>query len=212
MIYRVHKPNDGYGNTGPFVGYISLCHGYIDQHHILDELIKTKIIREDFIRVAELIVTPTPSAVYGVHAYNLHKKKPRQPAAANPAPVPAPIAADARQLIVDRLNLERPRQHEHLFYLHPLESLKEKVEAPKSEWGYVNTYGTYSSGITGNFLIYNHPTYRVAQAQVQAAPQQAQQVQQNPVLQQGALPAYDRNIDVAAIVGDVGDQNPNRRQ
>jgi hypothetical protein len=123
MIYKVHKPSDPYANRGQFIGYINLCQGYIDQRHVYIELIKAKLIHEEF-RINDLVIAGAHSGT-SANAYNIFKKRRPRPAPANP-----------NELIVDR--------HEPLFYLHPLESL-DKESKKDHMWIFSGDLGVSAS-------------------------------------------------------------------
>jgi|ERR1700722_7915216 len=133
MIFRVHKPViDGYGNLGTFVGYINLCHGYISGAAILAELIRGKLLQPNRVRADEIVASPG-NAVGGLLSYMIHKKLPRA------AAVAAAVPHDPLDLLLAPRNpnpAPRPPRFEPLFYLHPLESIKEKV-APAETRPYV---------------------------------------------------------------------------
>lgn len=164
MIYRVNKYFDQYGNPGPFVGYIALCHGYINASHIYAALLKSKMIHEDWIRIQDMTAVPQNSLIFGAHTYIIGKKTPRRPAAAGDHPF---LEAELRRHPV-----------EQLFVLNPLESIKEKVEAPAkqpSPWYTTSntiTIGAYPQ-VVGNYVYYHN----LSPVQQQGQQQQAQPAQ-----------------------------------
>jgi hypothetical protein len=183
MIYRVNKPQDMYGNLGPFVGYITLCHGYIDASHIYTELLHSKIIHRDWLRIEDMIVNPQHSTIYGTHAYGIYKKQRRVVPEAAAEPLPnEPEAPLGIRLALQQQRQQR-RQHEQLFFLSPLKSLRDKSEpAPSKYWhvgDLVGTAGSISIS-TGNYNLTNVMTYNYVQVQPQPAQPQPAQPQPAP--------------------------------
>ncbi len=72
MLYRIHR----YRPDGKSLGYIYLCPGYVNISGIRDDLVRIKIVSENWFAPEELRAVAEPSNVYGASGYSVVRSRP----------------------------------------------------------------------------------------------------------------------------------------
>lgn len=78
MIYRIHKYDANKGDrNGHFLGYVSLCDGYINAAYVYDHLVDAKIIPSAWLSKGEVSLVGNGATKAGLGKYILYKRTPK---------------------------------------------------------------------------------------------------------------------------------------
>jgi hypothetical protein len=73
MIFRLHHPHQDNGSLGVFVGYIALCHGYINSANVIHSLQQAKFVPENWFEPDAILISGA-----GRSSYLIDRRTPRQ--------------------------------------------------------------------------------------------------------------------------------------